>query len=152
VRSDARSQVRHRWFVAKLAAQGLASSVELAALAANAARPCIAPKRVDHGAADSPLRERLELDPALLIEPVSRVDPPEDAVLNEVPDVDRVRHRRRHPAGERLDERQTRHDPAILMSGNGLGAHLISLAGLSGGCSISQLEYQQPSLCSALHH
>src|SRR5881392_4131597 len=57
-----RTIVRLRRFSAELAAQGLAGGVELAALAAHAARPRVAAKRIDHGAAHPPLGEGLELD------------------------------------------------------------------------------------------
>src|SRR5882672_9615191 len=50
------------------------------------------PTRADHRAADAPFGERLELDPASLIEPVRGVDQAEDAVLDQIADVDRVRH------------------------------------------------------------
>ena len=52
--------------------------------------------------------------PALFVEAVGGVDQPEDAVLHEVADVDRVRHRRRHAAGERFDEGQAGNDAAVL--------------------------------------
>ena len=56
----ARSAMRR--LVAELAPQRFARRVELAPLAANAARPGVAPQRVDHGAADPPLGKRFELD------------------------------------------------------------------------------------------
>ena len=112
-----------RRLVAQLAPQRFARRVELAALAADAARPGVAPQRVDHRAAHAPLGEGLELDAALLVEPVRGVDQAEDAVLHEVADVDRVRHRRRHAARERFDKREAGDDAAILTGGDGLGAH-----------------------------
>ena len=88
VGSDAGGQIRHRRLVPQLAAQRLAGGIELAALAANAARPRIPAQRVDHRAADAPLGECLELDAALLVEPVRGVDQPQHAVLNQIADVD----------------------------------------------------------------
>ena len=117
----ARSAMRR--LVAQLAAQRFARRVELAPLAADAARPGIAPQRVDHRAAHAPFGERLELDAAVLVEAVRRVDQAEHAVLNEIADVDRVRHRRRHASRERFDERQAGDDSAVLTGGDGLGAH-----------------------------
>jgi hypothetical protein len=52
------------------------------------------------------------------------VDQPEHPVLDEIPDVDRVRHRRRHPARERFDERNTRDDSTILAGRDWLRTHL----------------------------
>ena len=120
---DARGEVGKRRLVPKLATQRFARGIELAPLAADAARPGIAAQRVDHRAADAPLGEGLELDAARLVEAVGGVDQAEDAVLHEVADVDRVRHRRRHAARERLDKRKPGDDAAVLARGNGLGAH-----------------------------
>jgi hypothetical protein len=44
-----------------------------------------------------------------------RVDETQHAILDEVAEVDRVRHGRRHPAGQRFDERKTRGHPILLM-------------------------------------
>ena len=92
--------------MAQLAAQLLAGGVELAALPADAARPRVFSKRVNHCAADATLGEGLELDAATLVEAVRRVDQAEHAVLDEISDVDRIRHRRRHASSQRLDEGQ----------------------------------------------
>ena len=86
----------------ELAAQLLARGFQLAALTADAARPGVLAQRVDHRAADAPLGERLELDAARLVEAVRGVDQTDDAVLDEIADIDRVRHRGRHAAGELL--------------------------------------------------
>ena len=51
------------------------------------------------------------------------VDQAEDAVLHEIADVDRVRHRGGHAPGQRFDKRQTGDDAAILTGGDRLGAH-----------------------------
>ena len=46
------------------------------------------------------------LMPRALVEAVGGVDEPDDAVLDEIADVDRVRHRRGDAAGELFDERK----------------------------------------------
>ncbi len=126
VGADARGQVGHRRLVPELAPQRLARRVELAPLAADAPRPRILAQRIDHRAADPPLRKRLELDAAALVEAVRGVDEAEHAVLDEIADVDRVGHRRSHASSQRFDERQTGDNAAILTGGDGLGAHGIS--------------------------
>ena len=100
VGADAPGQVGQRRLGAELAAQLLARGLELAADAADAARPGVAAERVDHRAAHPALGERLELDAPRLVEAVRGVDEPEHAVLDEVAQVDRVRHGRRHAAGQ----------------------------------------------------
>src|SRR5204862_6949068 len=79
------------------------------------------------GAANAPFRKRLEFDAPRRVEAVSRVDQPDDSVLHKVAHVDRMRHRRRHPARERFDEGESGDYATILTGGDGLGAHLISL-------------------------
>ena len=111
------AEIGHRRLVAELAAQRFAGGVELAPLAPHAARPGVAPERIDHRAAHAPFGERLELDAAVLVESMRRVDQPEDAVLHQVADVDRVGHRGGHPAGKRLDERQAGDDATVLAGG-----------------------------------
>jgi hypothetical protein len=81
--------------------------LELAALATDAARPGVLAQRVDHRAAHAALGKRLELDAPILVEAVGRVDEADDAVLHEVADVDRVRHRGCHAAGQSLDKGKT---------------------------------------------
>ena len=115
VGADAAGEVGQRRLGAKLAAQLLARGFELAADAADAARPGIAAERVDHRAADAPFGKRLELDAAALVEAVGGVDEAEHAVLDEVAEVDRMRHGRRHAARQRLDKRQTRGHSFLLM-------------------------------------
>ena len=124
VRAHLGGQLGVRRLVAQLAPQRLARRVELAPLAADAARPGVAPERVDHRAAHAALGKGFELDAATFVEPVRGIDQADDAVLDEIADVDRVRHRGRHAARERFDERDPRDDPAILMGGNRLGAHV----------------------------
>ena len=98
----------------------LARGFELASLATDAARPGVLAKRVNHRAADAALGKRLELDAARLVEAVRRVDETEDAILNEIAEVDRVRHRGRHSPGERLYERKPCDDPVVGRGSYGL--------------------------------
>ena len=122
--ADAPRQVCERRLAAQFAPQRFARGFELATHAAHAARPRIAAQRVDHRAPNPTLRERLEFDPAFLVEAVRGVDEAEHAVLDEVPEINRVRHGRRHPAGERFDKRQTRGHPILLMFRQGPSLHL----------------------------
>ena len=100
-----------------------ARGFEFAALAAHAARPGFTAQRVDHRAADAPFGERLELDAAAFVEAVGRVDQTEHAILDEVAEVDRVRHRGRHAAGHTLHERQVSYH-SILWTGHFGGHHV----------------------------
>jgi len=120
IASELRRQVRDRRLAAVLATQLLASGFELTPLAADAAGPRVLSERVDHRAADAAFGERLELDPARLVEAVRRVDETEDAILHEIPQVDRVRHRRRHSPGQRLYEGKSCDDPVIRRGSDGL--------------------------------
>ena len=92
-------------------AQLFARGLEFAAHAANATRPGVLAERVDHGAADAALGKGLELDAAALVEPLCRIDEANDAVLNQVAQVDGVRHGRGHTARQRLHKRKTGLDP-----------------------------------------
>jgi len=56
---------------------------------------------------------------------VSGVDQAEHPVLHEIPDVDRVRHRRRHTARERFHEPDAGLDPLPLMSRQGRAMHIV---------------------------
>jgi hypothetical protein len=123
VRSHLGGKFSVRRLVAELTAERFARRVELASLAADAARPGIAPEGVDHGAAHPALGKCFELDAAVFVEPVRGVDEPDDAVLDEVTDIDRIRHGRRHTAREGFDKRDPRDDPASLIGSNGMGAH-----------------------------
>src|SRR5260370_42628304 len=107
----------------QLPAQRFPRRVELAPLAANAARPRVTPKRVNHGTADSTFREGLEFDSPVLVKAVRGDYQAEHTVLDEVTDVDRVGHRARHPAGQGFDERQAADDAAVLTGGHRLNAH-----------------------------
>jgi hypothetical protein len=114
VGADARGQVGERRFVSQLAAERLAGCVELAPLTADASRPRIASERVDHRPADAAFGKGLELDSARFVEAVCGINQTQHAVLHQIPDINRVRHRRRHPSGEGFHEGETRDDPAIL--------------------------------------
>ena len=122
VGADARGEVGERRLGAELAAELLARGFELAPLPPDAARPGVAPQRVDHRAADAALGERLELDAAVLVEPARRVDQSEHAVLHEVAELDRVRHRRGDAPRQRLDERQSGGDAFAMTGGRGADA------------------------------
>jgi hypothetical protein len=63
---------------------------------------------------------------------VRRVDQAEHAVLYEIAHVDRMRHRRRHAAGEGFDKRQAGNDSTGLTHGNGLRTHHKVSSGLPG--------------------
>jgi len=121
-------EIRERRLAPELAPQLFACGLELASLAAHATRPCILSERVDHRAPYSALRERLELDAARLVETVRRVDETDDAVLNQVADVNGVRHGRSHPSRQRFDEREPCDDPAVGLGSDGLELHWRLLA------------------------
>jgi len=55
---------------------------------------------------------------------VRRVDQPDDSVLDEVANVDRVGHGRRHSSGKLLDERETGYNAGVLCGD--LRAHRMS--------------------------
>jgi len=82
--------------VSERGAQLLARRLQLTTHAAHAARPGILAERVDHRTPNAPLGEGLELDAARIVEAVRGVDQPDHAVLHEIAEVDRMRHRRRH--------------------------------------------------------
>jgi len=113
VGADAGRKIGQRRLGAGLAAEGLARGLELAALAADAARPGVLAQRVDHRPADAALGEGLELDPARVVVAVRGVDQADHAVLDEVSQVDGVRHRGGHPARDGLDEREARDDAVL---------------------------------------
>jgi hypothetical protein len=54
---------------------------------------------------------------------VRGVDQAKHAILNEVADVDRIRHRRRHPARQGFDKRKSRDNSTILAGCHWLDAH-----------------------------
>ena len=92
-------------------AQLLARRLELATHAADAARPGVLAQRVDHGAADTPFGEGLELDAAAFVEALGRIDEADDAVLNEIAQIDGVRHGGGHAARQRLHKGEAGLDP-----------------------------------------
>ena len=106
-------EIGERRLVTERRAQLLARGFELAAHAAHAARPRVLAQRVDHRAANAPLGEGLELDAARIVEAVRGVDQSDHAVLDEIAEVDRMRHRRRHPPRQRLDKRQARFNAGV---------------------------------------
>ena len=111
VGADGLRQIRERRLVAQGDAQLFARGLELAAHAAHATRPGVLAERVDHGAADAALGKGLELDAAALVEPLGRIDEANDAVLDQVAQVDGVRHGSGHTARQRLHKRKTGLDP-----------------------------------------
>jgi len=122
VGTDLRSQVGQRRLATELAAQLLARGFELAALTADATRPGILAQRVDHRPPDAALGEGFELDTAPLVEAVRGIDETDDAVLDEVADIDRVGHRGRHAASKLFNEGNAVHDAGVV-GGGWLGAH-----------------------------
>jgi len=66
----------------------LPGGLELPALPADAARPCILAERVDHRATNSTFGKRLELDAASLVKAVGCVNEADDSVLDKIADVD----------------------------------------------------------------
>src|SRR6185503_12642207 len=102
VGAHAGGQIGQRRFATHFATERFARGLELTALAADAARPGILAQRVDHRPADAPFGERLELDASGLVEAVRRVDQADDPVLDEIPDINRVRHGRGNATGELL--------------------------------------------------
>ena len=100
VGAHSRGEVGERRLGAKFAAQLFARRFEFAAHTAHAARPRVAAQRVDHRAAHAALGERLELDAALLIEAMRGVHQAKHAILDQVAQVDGVRHGGGHAAGQ----------------------------------------------------
>jgi hypothetical protein len=109
-------EIGQRGFAPKLAAKLLARRFQFTPLPTNASRPCVLAERVDHRAADATLGEGLELDAARFVEAVRRVDQANHTVLHQVPNINRVGHRRSHPASELLDERKIGNDAGILFA------------------------------------
>jgi hypothetical protein len=77
--------------------------------------------------ADATLGERLELDASRFIEPVRCVDQADDTVLHEVPNIDRMGHRRCHATSQLLDERKMGNDARIFFALTLTRAHLCDL-------------------------
>jgi len=74
--------------VTELPSKLLAGGLELAPLAADATWPGILAESIDHRAPDTTFGERFELDAARLVEAVGCVNQTDDAVLNEIPNID----------------------------------------------------------------
>src|SRR4051794_30059223 len=125
--------------MSQFAAQRLSGGIQLATLATYPARPRILAERVDHGAANATLGKGLELDAAAFIEPVGRIDQTDDAVLHEIADIDRVRHRCRHAARQRFNERQAGDNTGVLCDGSSLNAHLNDLLGIGSSLTFRLL-------------
>jgi len=123
VGADLGRQVGQRRLASELAPELLARRFQFAPLTADAARPRILAQRVDHRPPDTPLGKGLELDPTGLVEAVRGIDQADDAVLDEVPNIDGVGHRGRHTPSELLDERNAVDDAGVV--GAGLGAHVM---------------------------
>jgi hypothetical protein len=111
----------------EFAAKRFAGGIELTALPPHTARPGVAAKGVDHRSAHPALGKGFKLDPAFLVEAVRSVDQAENAILDQVSNVDGVWHRRRHSTGQGLNEGQSSDDSAVLSDGGGnFDAHLRS--------------------------
>jgi len=121
VGANLRGEVGQRRLVSQLAAQFLARRFQLATLTSNASRPGVLAQRVNHCAPNAPFCERFELDPARLVEAVGRVNQTDDAILNQIPNVNRMRHRSCDAAGQLLDEGDAGEDPRVVRTN--LGAH-----------------------------
>jgi len=117
--------------VPQAGAQFLARGFQLAPDAPHAARPGVLAQRVDHRAANATLGERLELDAARVIKTMRRVDQPDDAVLHQVAEIDRMRHGRRHSTRERLNKRQSRFD-SVGVTGGGSGSFHVACPKATG--------------------
>jgi len=101
--------------VSERRAQLLASRFELATHAANTARPRVLAQRIDHRAADTPLGECLELDPPRIVEAMGGIDQADHTVLDEVAEINRMRHGCCHAPGKRFNKRQ----PCFYTGGRG---------------------------------
>ena len=81
-----------------------------------------------HRAAHPPLGKGLELDPARFVEPMRGVNQSKDAVLDQIADVDGIRHGRSHATGQSLHKRKAGDDSAVLTGCDGLSI-VVSLKG-----------------------
>jgi hypothetical protein len=91
--------------VAQFSTQLHTSGFGLAALTTDAARPGVLQEGINHRAPNTTFGERLELDPARLVEAVGCVNQTNDAVLDEIPNVDGMGHRGGNATGKLFDER-----------------------------------------------
>jgi len=74
--------------VAEFPTQLLARRFQFSTLPAHAARPRILAQGVDHRAPNPALGEGFKFDPARFIEAVGRVNQADDAILNQVSNID----------------------------------------------------------------
>jgi len=91
--------------MAQLPTQLLTSGLELAPLTTHAARPGVLSESIDHRAPDTTFGKRLKLDPPRLVEAVGCVNQTDDAILDEVPNIDGMGHCGCNATGKLLDER-----------------------------------------------
>jgi len=117
-------QVGERRLVTEFPPQLLTGCFELPPLPPHPPRPCVLAQGIDHRTANPALGKRLELDATGFVEPVGRIDQPDDSVLDEVTDVDRMGHCRGDATGELLDERYTRNHTRVLIAVQLGAAHL----------------------------
>jgi len=117
VRPELVGKIRQRWLVSQLTPELLARRFEFTPLAAHASRPCIFSQRVNHCPAYTALGKGLELDASSLIESVGGINQSDHAVLDEISDIDGMRHRRGHATGKLLNERYTCDNSRVLGAG-----------------------------------
>jgi len=110
VSAHLRGEIRQRRLATVLAPQRFARGFKLAPLAPHAARPGVLAQGINHRTADTTLGKRLELDAPAFVEATGRVDESDDAVLNKIPNIYRVRHRRGDTARELFDKRYSGYD------------------------------------------
>ncbi len=93
-------QVGHAGLRTEFPAEQFPGGLDFAPSAANATGPRVAAQRVDHGAPHAAFGERLEFDAPPLVKAMHRIDQAKHAILDEVSEVDRMRHGGRHTACE----------------------------------------------------
>ena len=118
IRSDRLREIGQRGLVSERGTQLLARRFELASHAPHAARPRVLAQRIDHRAADAPLGEGFELDAARIVKTMRRINQTNYAVLHQITEVDRMRHRRGHSPGERFHKRYSCFDSLGLAGSN----------------------------------
>jgi len=91
--------------MAQFSPQLFTSGLELAPLTTDPTRPGVFAESIDHRAPDTTFGERLELDPSRLVEAVGCVNQTDDAILDEVPNIDGMGHCGCNATGKLLDER-----------------------------------------------
>jgi len=131
VGSNRRRKIGERGLVTKLQTKPLARGLEFPAHSAHAARPRIFAKRVDHRAANSAFGKGLELDASSFIEALGRINQTDDSVLDEIAQINRMRHGGGHAPRQRFDEWQASLDQGIRESAS-LHAHGVPSSRLGG--------------------